>query len=389
LDLEASGLIGASQTAKQLVGAADTRLLDDVLGESLAAGYVHAAVAAADALGERRDHSVLYTGDSRPSPLAAALHGPNRRVRYAALAAIMAIDPQSPFPGSSRVPETLAWFASGTGERRALVAMPTNTASTDMAGKLAAHQIVADATNSGREAVELALATPDLEFILVDMNIQAPNTREVLYQLRANPETGEIPIALLAADGRLEAAQRLAEEHERVIAASRPHSPEVVARTVEELHRIARRDTLQGPERATQAVQATARLARPATSVRSFYDVRRAAPAIEAALYLPDASKSAIATLAKLGTPHSQLALLDFLAQPSLPMASRTQAAAAFRDSVRAHGTLLTSDEIVAQYDRYNASAGADAATQQLYSGVLDAIEARRDIRQSEPLPIQ
>jgi hypothetical protein len=146
-----------------------------------------------------------------------------------------------------------------------------------------------------------------------------------------------------------------------------------------ELNRLARRDTVPAAERAAQAVQATAWLAKLSAAERSFYDVRRAAPAIEAALYMPDASKSAIATLVNLGTSQSQLALLDFLSQPSLPIASRTLAATAFRDSTRAHGILLTSDEIVSQYDRYNASTGADAATQQLYGNVLDALEARRD----------
>jgi hypothetical protein len=228
---------------------------------------------------------------------------------------------------------------------------------------------------------------PDLEFILVDMNIQLPNIREVVYQLRANPETGEIPIALLAADGRFAAAQRVAEDHERIMAASRPHSPEVLARTIEDLIRVARRDTASPAERAAQAVQATAWLARLAAAERSFYDVRRAAAAIETALFMPESSPSAIVALAKLGTPHSQRALLDFLGQPSLPMASRTQAAEAFRDSTAVHGILLTSDEIVAQYDRYNASANADAHTQQLYGSVLDAIEAPSDARHPDALP--
>jgi hypothetical protein len=129
-------------------------------------------------------------------------------------------------------------------------------------------------------------------------------------------------------------------------------------------------------------VQATAWLAKLAASNQSFYDLHRAANAIETALFTPTSSQSASAALAELGTPQSQRALLDFLAQPSLPMAARTQAAAAFRDSTVASGVLLTSDEIIAQYDRYNASANADAATQQLYGSVLDAIEARRDAAQ-------
>jgi hypothetical protein len=54
------------------------------------------------------------------------------------------------------------------------------------------------------------------------------------------------------------------------------------------------------------------------------------------------------------------------------------EAVAAFRTSVAENGVLLTSDEIVAQYDRYNASARADVDTQQILGAVLDAIESRR-----------
>ena len=53
------------------------------------------------------------------------------------------------------------------------------------------------------------------------------------------------------------------------------------------------------------------------------------------------------------------------------------QAAEAFRASVAAHGVLLTTDQILAQYDRYNASETADAATQKVLARVLDVIEKK------------
>ena len=40
-------------------------------------------------------------------------------------------------------------------------------------------------------------------------------------------------------------------------------------------------------------------------------------------------------------------------------------------------GTLLTSDEILRQYDRYNAGENYDAETQQVLADLLDTIEAR------------
>ena len=56
-------------------------------------------------------------------------------------------------------------------------------------------------------------------------------------------------------------------------------------------------------------------------------------------------------------------------------MAMRQTAAAAFSRSVRKHGVQLTRIEMQEQYDRYNASEGEDADSQQLLALILDAIE--------------
>jgi CheY-like chemotaxis protein len=319
----------------------------------------------------------LFTVDGQPSPLANALTDADRRVRFAALRAIIALDPPSPFPGSSRVPEAVAWFAGSTGERRAIVAMPTNVMATDVAGMLAAHEFEADAINSGREAIDRARELADLEMIFVDMDIAGPDIRQVLYELRTAPETGEAPIALLAADGRLPAAKRLASEHERVIAIPRPHTTEVLARSVTALEKRAAQDTVAAGQRASQAVQALTWLAKLLASDRTFYDLHHTAPTIEAALYRPDAAKPAIAALSQLGTPESQQLLVDLASERAVPIAARVQAAEGFGTSVAKFGVLLTTAEILSQYDRYNASATADADTQQVLSTLLDAIESR------------
>ena len=79
-----------------------------------------------------------------------------------------------------------------------------------------------------------------------------------------NPTTGEVPIAILAADGRLEAAKRLTEEHQRVIAVPRPHSDEVLTNVMNQLAALADRDAVPANERvgSSNASQGLARQAR-------------------------------------------------------------------------------------------------------------------------------
>jgi hypothetical protein len=261
----------------KFIAQADSQFLNDVLTESLKNNHPHAAISAINAIAERRDLGVLMTSDGKPSPLANALVSPNRRVRFAALTAIMMLDPPSPYPGSSRVPEALAWFAGSSDVRRVLVAMPTQADATDLAGQLASQKLTAEATNNGRELLALARDTTDVEAVLVDMDILLPHIREVLYQLRMNPTTGEVPIAILAAEGRLEAAKRLTEEHQRVIAVPRPHSGEVLTNILNQLSALSERDAIPAIERVAQASHAKAWLDKLESGSRPFYVIRRMA----------------------------------------------------------------------------------------------------------------
>ena len=155
--------------------------------------------------------------------------------------------------------------------------MPTYAAASDLVGQLDAQGLPADATNRGRDTVAMSRSMADLAAIFVDMDIQVPGIREVLYELRTNPTTGEVPIAILAGDGRLEAAERLAAEHQRVVAVPRPHSSEVVASTVKQLADLAAVDPAADKERAAQAAQAGAWLAKLESGNRPFYTFRRTA----------------------------------------------------------------------------------------------------------------
>jgi hypothetical protein len=289
LSWEAASLNPATRNspAQQLTGVGSQQL-NEILAEALEENHPHAAVTTISAIVQRRDRSVLITPDGKPSPLTNALVSPNRNVRFAALMAIMALDPQSPYPGSSRVPEALAWFADSSAERRALIAMPTNASSGDLAGLLAIEKLNAEATNRGRDLIRMARGIPDVEAIFVDLEILTPGIRDVLYELRTNATTGDVPIAILAADGRLEAAKRLAEEHTRTIAVPRLHSPETVANTVKQLAALADRDLPPANVRTAQAAQAKAWLDKLESGARPFYVIRRTA-----SLWTPSQSRGA------------------------------------------------------------------------------------------------
>ncbi len=61
---------------------------------------------------------------------------------------------------------------------------------------------------------------------------------------------------------------------------------------------------------------------------------------------------------------------------PSRPLAARRAAVDAFTVAVGRRGILLTREQLLRQYELYNASEFMDRDTQQVLAGVLDALEA-------------
>ena len=81
--------------------------------------------------------------------------------------------------------------------------------------------------------------------------------------------------------------------------------------------------------------------------------------------------------MGRLATPEAELALIEAASQTYLPLSARDAALAAFADAVKRRGILLTHDQIVLQYDRYNQSRTLDAETQRIRSAILDVLESR------------
>ena len=247
-----------SRRLQKLLATADATTLSAALRDALESDDVRAAVALAEALGRSEDASTLYANSPRPAALADALVYPSLRVRSAALEAIVSLDPQSPFPGSSRVPQTLEYLATATGERRAIVLMPRADHATTIAGRLVGMGIAAEPAFHGLPAMRMAQQSANLEMVLVDFDIHAPGIRDMLYALRTDPATGRIPIGLLVTSKRLADAKQLAAEHDRVIAFPRPQSDEWLAHVVAELNKLAAGDQPSPDERAEIGRQARA-----------------------------------------------------------------------------------------------------------------------------------
>ncbi|HUT90087.1 MAG TPA: hypothetical protein VMY37_11360 [Thermoguttaceae bacterium] len=377
--------LGATEgTLAGRVAECGPEIVEDVLVYALRSGHAPAATVAARVLGEIGHSETLLCQGPRPSALAQAAWNADRRVRLAAVHAILRLEPIEPFPGSSRVTEALVYFAGSGGTPRALVAGPSTEEDQRVGGYLVALGYQVDTAVNGREVVRKLLASPDYELALVDAALERPTVDFLLQQLRRDCRTAKLPVGVTAREGQLERARLLVRNDPLGEAFSRPHTQEAVQWQVAELMDLAGPERVLPAERQRQAAWAMKWLAELTGREKTIYDLRCAQDAAIAALLVPHLAPDAVRVLANLGTPRCQRALVDLASRWTQPMELRLAATQAFRQSTEQNGILLTTEQILQQYDRYNRSENLDTGTRQLLGLLLNCIEAPTQIGQQE-----
>ena len=378
LDKETDPVVAAALDAGPAVL---EKLLEAAMKEDRVAG----AIAAAELLGRAGDESLLHGPEGRERPLTLALRHGDRRVRFAAAGAVMNIDPKSPYPGSSRLTEALGYLAGTRSWQRVLVAYPRPEHAQTLAGLLTQIGYEPETVTTGKDAVRRAVAGPDFQFVLVSDAIDYPRVNEVVQQLRRDPRTAGLPVGVLSREGNLDRAKMRADLDPLTLAFPRPHDAKSVAQDAVRLTALAARHAVSPAERRRQAATALEWLAQLAEdpAAYGFYDVRRQQTAAETALFDRALSASAARVLGAVGSPEAQTALVDFASLPTTPLAARQAAVKAFGAAVERRRLLLTTDQILRQFDRYRLSADQDEQTRAVLAGILDVIESKTD--QSAP----
>ena len=358
-----------------------TSLGPEQLGETLEQAVhedrVAAAIACAKLLGQQANSEAFRASGFQASPLAAAVGHADRELRYVALEAIMKLAPQTTFAGASHVPLALWEFAAGAGAPQAVAASSIAIRGSDWAGQLREKGYDATPTTSGSQTLAVAIESPRLGLMLIDSDIGRPLLREVVFQLRSHYRTRRVPIAVLSSLPNLDQSRRIAERDEWLIAAPRPYEPVAMAEILDQLNKLG--SPPGSPEQRTKrAVQALTWIGQLLENGHPYDELLRGASVLEETVYVPELVEPSLRALTIIGTAGSQQTLVDLASQDFQPIELRERAAAAFATSVERFGKQLTAAEVHRQYDRYNASATADEATQQVLGRVLDVIEEKK-----------
>jgi len=373
-------LPGGEGSVRARAQAAGRATVEEVLELARRTGHYPGAMAAAEILGDLGDQTAV-SGQNIPTPLVRALTAPDRRLRLVAARAILKLDPQAGYPGASQLPEVLGFLAGAEGSRGALVLSASRADAEAATGLLAQLGFLAQATTSARELRQLAIASPDVELVLIGGDLASPSAGEVLQQLRFDFRTAALPIGLLAYnETQSQQLRYLAEEDALTEALVAPNDLAAMGSALSRLSARTGRLAVERLDRLEQAGIALT-LLRPLAEHAERYSVYEVVPQesrLFTALQTPALSSRSAAVLAYLGTPRSQRALVELASQQVRAVDVRQAAAEAFDRSVRRFGLLLTTDQTLRQYELYNQSRTQDVATQQVLGSLLDSIEAHR-----------
>jgi len=263
---------------------------------------------------------------------------------------------------------------------RVMVVHPRSEEARKIAGLAAELGYEVDIATNGRRAFEAATSSPDYEIIFIHSAIDRPTADELLAQLRRDKRTALLSVGLIAPLDDLDRVKRFAEGSSRTEALLQPQNPEEMKIFADRLIARAGRTLVSHEERRKQAVAALDWLVTLAQGPQKVFDVRREEPAVVQALYVPELSAQAATLLGELGTVRSQRSLVEMANSGTQPLKVRQAAATAFAHSVGRYGILLSREEILRQYDLYNANEGRDADSSAMLSAILDAIEHKGDV---------
>ncbi len=368
-------------TAYDKVARLSLPVVEDALAMAIQRRYVGAAIGAAEVLGDIGNEAALRTSSSAPSILVDALRHRNRRVQFAAAMALTKLDPQAAYLGSSFLIETLGYLISTGGEHRVLLVHPKPVYSQSLAGLLMELGFAADSAQTGHQALLAAARQPDYEFVLISPYVDGPTHDELIHLLRRDPRTATLPVGIIARPEQLDAARQFAERDPLTRAFPRPHDVSAISYLVGELIALSPVDRVPREERLEQASAAIDALTRIAENreAYAFYDLLRQEPQVVAALNQPSLRQRATHILGLMATAGAQRSLVELASQHVLPLEVRQDAVRAFAQAVAKRRLMLTTTEILRQYDRYNMSAMLDQDTQQVLGSVLDIMEGAAD----------
>ena len=361
------------------VAVMDPAMAREVLDDALRLRRVPAAVAACELMGAMADRTFLSTDHGGASPLVRALTFGSLRLKAAASEAIFRIDPVESFAGSSDYLSALVYLARSRGIKTAIVGHVNLEMAQSVAALVSRMGYTARPATSSGSLFEQAKDDPDLQLIIVTDQLSHPDFSELTQALRSHPRTTHIPLLLMVEPDNINRAERVAERLDNIQVSPSVANELVIRRQIDNLlNHLDYQDATQ-LERGDFGVRALEHLSQYASQPERypFFDLLNQQELLMGGLDIPATAADTCRVLGELGTAAAQTRLLETASNLQLPVALRRIAADSFSVAVEKRGLMMSRNQILGQYARYNASANEPAESQQILGELLDILESK------------
>lgn len=389
LDPEESGLDGATENLS-------ASQLEWILRDAMEKEHYAVARVAATLLGRGEDaEALLNSKDGRPRVLVRATASPDRRLRFAALEAVMNLNPQKPYPGSSMISDALAWFSRADGRRVLVSADPKQAVAAKTAGYFIGCGYKGEIAVTSRETMQKATESPDVELVIVDMKCSQPSVPNFVQQMRSDIRTHDLPIAVLSDDSNIlrdaadtqslpsmEKVDRVSADNPFGVSLSKIYPPVVSEQWAKWVDKDLFEKTGAEPvppavrvAQARKALDWIRQIVQTAEEGPKIYHIENLDDIVNRALKSDVRVIQGLQLAAEIKSAVMQAMIYEIAADVIHPMTLREQAAECFTHSVGKHGILLRGKQVQRLYDRYNDSEFEPEETQKLLGRMIDLIE--------------
>jgi len=338
--------------------------LDAILSEAMRLGWTGAGIAAAELLGEIGDaDAVLFSNTGRPRPLVVATQYNDRRIRFAATAAVMKLGPTAPYLGSSYVSDSLVWFAGSEGKRTAIIGCPKIADAMFLSGLLHSLGYTTKIATKSDDVLKEAVASPDVELVLIDWRLSSPIVPVFAQRMENDARTHEIPIAVISGNEEIlratpiEKPLPLMSKLERSISKTslelslavvlpHPQDQEATRFIIERLRYLTGANEVPAEIRLEQAKQSLRWLTAIVRDQPEIYRVENLEMLAQYAAYSPVLAEEGLPLVAQIRSNSAQQMLVEIATLKNIPFNVRETAATAFEASVQKHGILIRGNQV-------------------------------------------
>lgn len=339
---------------KDLLHSVNPDLVTAVLERALKERRTAVALGAVRALGNLTEARAAHPKDKQNTPaLVRALSYPDRRVQIAAADALLHF-PIVPPEAKGRIVEVLRRALVSDATAKALIADANvnRAGEVGQAVKQAGYEPVV--VNTGREALRRLSEAADIDVLLVDQGIPDPDLTYFLAQLRADGDSGHLPVLVTVAPeragtvppNRAQSLARLAANYRNVWVVPATLKSDTLKQTLAARVADAVGKPLTEEERKNNAAVAMLWLKKMAVGEVPGFDVRPAEAAVLKALHTKELAALAVEAAGAFPDRQAQRELAAVVLDSGERPEVRSAAAVELNRHIQHHGVLLTADQV-------------------------------------------